>query len=47
MRARISSYGGGRYIFYVPKELRRKTRELYEKRRELVVIVYELETLRF
>lgn len=42
-RAKISSHGGGKYIIYIPKALQEKARELYEKKEEVVVIVYELE----
>jgi len=45
-RARISTHGGGKYIISVPKALARKAEELYRARREVVVIVLEVENPR-
>ena len=39
-RARLSSHGGGRLIIYIPRDLREKLREYYEKKVELVVHLY-------
>jgi len=39
-RARLSSHGGGRLIIYIPRNLREKLGEYYEKRVERVVNLY-------
>ncbi|WP_243671674.1 hypothetical protein [Vulcanisaeta sp. JCM 16161] len=38
-RSKISSHGGGRYIIYIPKEVREKAKQLYEQDKEVIVIV--------
>jgi len=42
-KARISSHGRGKYIISIPKVLASKAEELYRARKEVVVIVLEIE----
>jgi len=42
-KARISTHGGGKYIISIPKVLAHKAEELYRARKEVVVIVLEVE----
>jgi len=42
-KARISSHGRDKYIINIPKALVHKAEELHRSRKEVVVIVYEIE----
>jgi len=42
-KARISSHGKGKYIITIPKVLTHKAENLYKARKEMIVVVFEIE----